>query len=170
MSDPGAPEQTGVPVPPSLRSVSTTDVAGRACPYPGPEDSSEAACPFPEAAATGRTSVCGYAGRGKRGYFIPGLIALIVLLAGGAFVNFGGLSHDTPSQLDGTNVATRIAQNYQANHQLESPPPVRCPNNEPVAAGLRFACQLLRPGAVPLSVDVTETRNGQITYRVTGAS
>ncbi len=60
----------------------------------------------------------------------------------------------------------RIAENYQNNHQLESPPPVRCPNNEPVAAGRRFVCQLLRSTAGPLAVDVTETGGGQITYQV----
>lgn len=144
-----------------------SDTATR-CPYPGVVEQDDSGCPFPEAAATGRTTACGYAGRGKRGYFIPGLIALAVLLAGGAVATAGGLSHASPSRLDGTHLGTLIAENYQNNHQLASPPPVRCPTNEPVAAGHHFVCQLLRTKGGPLTVDVTETGGGQITYQVPG--
>jgi hypothetical protein len=151
-ADPGAGPRDGAP----------------GCPYPGPVEAPASACPFPEAAATGRTSACAYAGKGKRGYFIPGLIALAVLLAGGAFATAGGLSHATPTQLDGVHVGTLIAENYQNNHQLESPPPVQCPRSEPVAAGHRFVCQLLRSKGGPLPIEVTETSGGQITYQLAG--
>ncbi|MGI8753131.1 MAG: DUF4333 domain-containing protein [Acidimicrobiales bacterium] len=152
--------------PPAAPVPASSDATG--CPYPGPDVATQSACPFPEAAATGRTSVCGYAGGGKRGYFVPGLIALAVLLAGGAFASAGGLSHASPSRLDGAHVGTLIAENYQNNHQLESPPPVQCPNNEPVASGHRFVCHLLRTKGCPLSVQVTETGGGQFTYQVPG--
>ena len=143
--------------------------AAGGCPYPGPVETGASECPFPEAAAAGRTSVCGYAGRGKRGYFLPGLIALAVLLAGGALATAGGLSHAAPTQLDGVHVGTLIAENYQNNHQLASPPPVQCPSTEPVVAGRHFVCQLLRSKGGPLTVDVTETGGGRITYQVAGS-
>ncbi|MDQ2727799.1 MAG: DUF4333 domain-containing protein [Actinomycetota bacterium] len=168
MSDLDASENAGAAPGPSARPAPASMHAAAGCPYPGPAAADDSACPFPGAAATGRTSACGYAGRGKRGYFIPGLIALAVLLAGGAFASAGGLSHASPTRLDGAHVGTLIAQNYQNNHQLESPPPVECPNNEPVAAGHLFVCHLLRTKGGPLRVEVTETGGGQVTYQVTG--
>jgi hypothetical protein len=112
--------------------------------------------------------VCGYAGKGKRGYFVPGIIALAVLLAVGAFAYGGGLSHAGPSGVDSSRVAALIAETYQNNHQLASPPPVQCPDHEPVAIGHRFECQLLRKAGGPLPVEVTETGGGQFTFQVTG--
>lgn len=167
MSDLDASENAGAGARPSAAAAPASRDAASGCPYPGPAMAQDSACPFPEAAA-GRTSVCGYAGRGKRGYFIPGLIALAVLLAGGAFASGGGLSHASPTRLDGASVGTLIAQNYQNNHQLESPPPVQCPDNEPVVAGHRFVCQLLGTKGGPLAVEVTETGGGRVTYQVPG--
>jgi hypothetical protein len=146
------------------------------CPYPGPSDTaaasepavSDPACPFPEAEAGGRPSACGYAGQSKRGYFVPGIIALAVLLAVGAFAYGGGLSHASPSAVDGSRVATLIAETYQNNHRLASPPPVQCPARQPAATGHRFGCQLLRQAGAPLPVEVTETGGGQFTFQVAG--
>lgn len=89
-----------------------------------------------------------------------------MLLVGGAIINGGALSHAPPTRLDGSHVASQIATTYQNNHQLTSPPPVTCPNNERVAPGLRFECQLLRARGGPLSIEVTQTGGGQFTYRV----
>ena len=89
-----------------------------------------------------------------------------MLLVGGAIINGAALSHAPPTRLDGSHVASQIATTYQNNHQLTSPPPVTCPNNEPVAPGLRFECQLLRARGGPLSIEVTQTGGGQFTYRV----
>lgn len=165
MSDLGAPEHPRAAAHPPSCPVPVPSDAAPGCPYPGPSGRQDGET---QEAATGRTTVCGYAGKGKRGYFVPGLIALAVLLAGGALATAGGLSHASPTRLDGTHVGTLIAENYQNNHRLESPPPVQCPNNEPVAAGHQFVCQLLRSNGGPLPVQVTETGNGQITYQVTG--
>lgn len=168
MSDLDASEHAGANAGPSAGPVPAAGDAGSGCPYPGPAKAGDSECPFPGPSTTGRTSVCGYAGTGKRGYFIPGLIALAVLLAGGAFATAGGLSNASPSRLDGVHVGTLIAENYQNNHQLASPPPVQCPPDEPVAAGHRFVCQLLRTKGGPLPVEVTETGGGRVTYQVAG--
>lgn len=120
-----------------------------------------------EVAPRGRTTACGYAGGGKRGYFVPGIIALIVLLAAGGIINAAAISHSPPKRLDGPYVATQIADAYQTTHHLESPPPVTCPDNQPVAAGYRFTCELQRTTGAPLPIGVTETGGGQI--RIDGA-
>lgn len=127
-------------------------------------------CPVAHGAdRASRTSVCGYAGGAKRGYFIPGMIALAVLLVGGGIVDAAAFSHGSPHRLPGPLISAQIADNYQGNHGLASPPPVRCPGDEPVTAGHHFTCQLLRANAAPLAVSVTETGGGQVSYQVAGS-
>lgn len=92
---------------------------------------------------------------------------MVALVAIALTIDATHLSNSSPTRLDGAQTANRIAQGYQEVHHLASPPPVQCPNDEPVAAGHRFACRLLRSGG-PLRVAVVETRGGGITYQVSG--
>lgn len=126
------------------------------------EVSSEQAGPA-DHAATGR------ARRSKRGYFVPGLIALVVLAVGGGLANFGGLDHAAPNRLAGPDVETFLAQAIQARDGLSSPPHISCPASEPVRAGLRFTCTWHRAGG-DRRLGVTETGRGQFRFTVEPAS
>jgi len=102
----------------------------------------------------------------RRGYFVPGLIALVAMLAGGAALNIGGLDHASPSRLAGSDVATFVAQGIQADRGLASPPAISCPSSEPDRAGFTFACVWHR-GAQDVAIRVTETtRTGQFRFSV----
>lgn len=104
----------------------------------------------------------------RRGYLVPGLIALAALVVIAVILDTTHRPDASPHRLDASETAARIAQGYQEDHHLASPPPVHCPNDEPVVAGRRFDCQLER-GNGPLTVAVTETGGGDIIYRVLGA-
>ena len=95
------------------------------------------AAPTPEAGRPGRPA--GHA-RGRRGYFLPGTIALLALLAIGGAVGAGDLSHPAPHTLSGNDVASEIALGIESAQGLRQPPSVSCPTAEPVRAGLRFTC------------------------------
>jgi hypothetical protein len=103
----------------------------------------------------------------KRGYFIPGLIALVAMAGIGAAVNFGGLDHGAPSRLAGSDVSTFLAQGIQAQQGLSAPPSITCPASEPVRAGLSFTCQWAHAG-VDQAVHVTETTAGQFRFSLAG--
>jgi hypothetical protein len=108
-------------------------------------------------------------GRSGRGYFVPGLIALVAMAAVGGAVNFAGLDHSSPSRLAGPDVATFVAQGIQTEDRLASPPPVVCPASEPVRTGLRFACRWQRQAGDRI-VNVTETDSrGQFRFAVVSA-
>lgn len=105
-------------------------------------------------------------GRSKRGYFVPGLIALVVLAAGGGLANFAGLDHSAPSHLAGSDVQTFLAQAIQAKDGTTKLPEIRCPASEPVKAGHTFTCTWEKAGAAT-RVLVTETdARGQFRFRV----
>jgi hypothetical protein len=110
----------------------------------------------------------GRSGRRGKGYFVPGLIALAVMVVAGGIVNFAGLDHAHPSSLAGRDVSTFVAQGIQAEDGLAAPPPITCPATEPVRVGLSFACTWQRVGG-DRRVTVTETDSrGQ--YRFTVSS
>ena len=91
--------------------------------------------------------------RPRRGYFLPGLIALTVLLAIGVAAGAGDLEHRPPPSLLGTDVAQELSVGIQAQ-QGGAEPTVTCPAREPVRRGLAFTCRTGGPhGRV---VQVTE--------------
>lgn len=105
----------------------------------------------------------------KRGYLLPGTIALVVL--GGLAAVFGvvGLQTHYPRTLAGPEEATLISQALQARarHGEAVPPTVRCPAVEPVRRGLVFDCTLVRPGGRAQTIRVTETNaRGSTSYEV----
>lgn len=78
----------------------------------------------------------------RRGYFVPGLVALAALLGIGTALGAGDLSHRPPSSLAGPDVAEELALGIQAQAGAPSTPPVSCPRSEPVRAGATFTCTL----------------------------
>lgn len=104
--------------------------------------------------------------RSKRGYFIPGLIALVVLAAGGGVANFAGLDHAAPHRLAGPDVETFLGQAIEAQNHLASAPSIRCPGSEPVRVGLSFTCTWQRAdGNRPVTVTEIDAR-GQFRFSV----
>ena len=99
------------------------------------------------------------AARRRRGYWIPGLIAMAVLLAIGLAFGAGDLDHGTLNTLPGTEVSQDIAQAIQAQDGTHVPPQVHCPASEPVRAGLQFTCTVTQ-GQTSRTVRVVET-NGR---------
>lgn len=97
------------------------------------------------------------AGRRGKGYFLPGFIALVALLAIGLFVGAGDLQHRPASTISGTDIASQIALGIQAQENLASAVQVSCPRQEPVRQGLTFQCTL--GGRPPRTVQVTEVDN-----------
>jgi hypothetical protein len=104
--------------------------------------------------------------RPRRGYLVPGAIALVVLVAIGAALGAGDLDHSRPSTLHGPDVAHELALGIQAQQRSHALPDVRCPATEPVRAGWQFACQLIGIGP-DRSVQVTEIDSrGHLRWRL----
>lgn len=79
--------------------------------------------------------------RRKRARWVPGIIALIALLAIGLVVGAGGdLSHPPPKSLSGSDISAQVAMSIQALESMSAPPKVTCPAHEPLEVGLRFRC------------------------------
>ena len=84
--------------------------------------------------------------RRRRGYWIPGLIALAVLLGIGLAFGAGDLDHSGPTTLAGPEIAENLAGAIQASEGTPSPPTVHCPHSEPARAGLQFVCTVGEAG------------------------
>ena len=96
--------------------------------------------------------------KSKRGYLLPGVIALAALLAIATAFGAGDLYHQPPTSLAGPDVASQIALAIQAERNVVSAPSVTCPANEPVRAGLVFYCvETPRVNGQPVRVTVRET-------------
>jgi hypothetical protein len=102
----------------------------------------------------------------RRGYLLPGVIALVALVAIGAAAGAGDLDHSRPSTLHGPDVAHELALGIQAQQGSRPLPDVRCPATEPVHDGWQFACRLV--GRAPdRSVRVTEIDGrGHLRWRI----
>lgn len=119
----------------------------------------------PDATTAAPAATGGRPRRGRRGYLLPGAIALAALIGLAAVINAVGQTHLSPRTLAGPDVATYITQGLQASGDRRGPV-VRCPASEPVRAGLVFACTLREAGATR-AVRVTETDgSGTFTYAV----
>jgi hypothetical protein len=93
--------------------------------------------------------------RGRRAYWIPGLIALVVLVVIAVAVGAGDLSHPAPSSLARSDVESQLALGIQTERRTSEPPTVHCPGPEPVRKGYRFDCVVLS-GRTATVVTVTE--------------
>jgi hypothetical protein len=104
-------------------------------------------------------------GRRRRGYWIPGLIALAVLLGIGLALGAGDLDHGGPTTLAGPAIARNLAGAIQASEGTPSPPTVHCPHSEPARAGLQFVCTATAAGTTR-TVHVTEINGrGGLSWR-----
>lgn len=93
--------------------------------------------------------------RGRRGYWIPGLIALTVLVLIAVAVGAGDLSHPAPSSLARSDIESQLALGIQTERRTSGPPSVHCPGAEPVRKGYRFDCVVVT-GETATVVTVTE--------------
>ncbi len=103
--------------------------------------------------------------RPRRGYFLPGVIALGALLGIGTAFGAGDLVHQAPRVLSGAEVASQVELGLQAELDTVSQPYVTCPASEPVKAGLTFTC-LEHPRTGPARpISVTEIdAHGQLRF------
>ncbi|HLH47318.1 MAG TPA: hypothetical protein VKV25_09170 [Acidimicrobiales bacterium] len=108
--------------------------------------------------------------RPKRGYLLPGTIALTVLAAGAALFAVVGLQTHYPGHLAGPEVASQIGVDIQTRSARAEalPPTVRCPAREPVRAGYVFHCTLVRGGRATRTITVTEGGGGSYRYALAG--
>lgn len=86
--------------------------------------------------------------RKRRGYFLPGVIALVALVVIGVVLGAGDLAHPASTSIQGPDIAQQIAEGIQAQQASGGPPSVACPASEPVRDGLTFQCTLRRDGRV----------------------
>jgi hypothetical protein len=107
----------------------------------------------------------------RRGYFLPGVIALAALLALGAAFGAGDLQHRGPSILAGRDVAEQLALAMQAQVAAPSAPSISCPSTEPVRKGLVFYCKVAPwRGAGRRELRVTEVdSSGRLSWSVVPA-
>ncbi len=106
----------------------------------------------------------------RRGYWLPAVIAMTVLLAIAAAVGAGDLDHSSPRTLPGSDVASQIAIGIQVQQGGTSPPSVRCPDHEPVRSGLTFECTL-GTGPNQRTVKVVEVdARGHLRWQITGVA
>ncbi len=101
----------------------------------------------------------------RRGYLVPGLIALAVLAVIAVAIDVIGLQPSTPTTLAGPDVATLIAQGMQARSGASQPPQIRCPSAEPVRAGVQFTCQLDAVGGARTILVQETTGQGTFTWK-----
>jgi hypothetical protein len=104
----------------------------------------------------------------RRGYFLPGVIALGFLVGLGALFGAGDLAHPAARIIYGSDIAQQIAEGLQAQQGSASLPTVSCPTREPVQTGLRFECRWSAEGGRPRPVYVTETDSrGEVRWSLT---
>ncbi len=114
---------------------------------PGPAEPSA-----PDAAA---------ARRKRRGYFLPGTIALLALVGIGAALGAGDLSHPAGSHLDGRNVEEQITLALSAQGGPAHAATVTCPASEPLQQGLSFTCRVTdSSGRQSVVVTEVDSRGG----------
>lgn len=104
----------------------------------------------------------------RRGYFVPGVIALVALVVLGVILGAGDLAHPADRTVDGPDIAQQISQGMQALNGSGDTPDVTCPAREPVREGLRFECSVTGAGYRDQTVYVVETDNrGEVRWSLT---
>jgi len=91
----------------------------------------------------------------RRGYWIPGAIALAVLVVLALAFGAGDLTHPAPRTLSGPDIESELALGIQTQQRWASPPTLHCPGTVAVKEGHRFSCTLDTAGG-PIPVDVVE--------------
>ncbi|HWE57983.1 MAG TPA: DUF4333 domain-containing protein [Acidimicrobiales bacterium] len=94
----------------------------------------------------------------RRGYFLPGFIAMGALLVIGVLFGAGDLEHPAARSVVGPDIAGQIAAAIQTVENARTTPDVHCPAREPVQLGLQFECTQ-GSGATTRPIYVTETDN-----------
>lgn len=94
----------------------------------------------------------------RRGYWVPGLIALTVLVMIGLIFGAGDLSHPAYTSINGPDIELQISQAMQVEQNTGTAPEISCPRREPVRAGLTFDCSARTPTGQEV-VHVTEIDN-----------
>lgn len=105
----------------------------------------------------------------RRGRWVPGIIALAVLLAIGIVFGAGAdLTHPAPHTLTGRDVASQLALGIQSEKGLTQAPHLSCPATEPVQAGFIFECTATGlPSTASVRVEITEIDNrGHLRWRL----
>lgn len=119
-------------------------------------------------APPGASGPSGSPAKSRRGYFLPGVIALATLLVIGAFLGAGDLAHPAVTTIDGPDIAQQIGEGIQATRASTSVPQVTCPAREPVRDGLQFRCSVAGPHGNAEAVYVTEIDSrGEIRWSLT---
>jgi hypothetical protein len=90
----------------------------------------------------------------RRGYLVPGIIALAACAIIAVVIDVAGLQSHTPTTLVGSQVAQDVSNTLQYQG-LGSSPDVRCPAKEPLRVGLVFDCTLVRSGRPAETIRVT---------------
>ncbi len=103
--------------------------------------------------------------RKKRGYLVPGVIALVVCAGLATLIDVAGLQARTPARLAATEAETFLSEAVQARDNLATPPSVRCPGTEPLRAGVSFSC-VIRLAGRDHRVRVQEGSGGRLSYEV----
>lgn len=80
--------------------------------------------------------------RPRRGYWLPAIIAMIVLVGIGLAVGAGDLNHSSPKRLSGRDIEQQLALGIESQQGLSRLPMVSCPASEPSVQGHRFTCTL----------------------------
>ena len=93
----------------------------------------------------------------RRGYFIPGIIALVVLLVIGLVLGGGDLEHPAATTIYGSAIESQIANGIQDVRDTNATIDVACPAQEPVKQGLQFSCTATGAGLENQTVYVVET-------------
>lgn len=93
----------------------------------------------------------------RRGYFLPGVIALIVLVVLGIVIGGGDLEHPASTTIYGSAIESQIANGIQDVRNTNSLVRVSCPAQEPVKQGLTFDCTADGAGLKHQTVYVVET-------------
>jgi hypothetical protein len=125
-------------------------------------DDGELRCPF----GGGPAAAPGSRPRPKRGYLLPGTIALFVCAAIAVVIDLAGLQTHTPHVLAGQDVEQYLQENLQTT---SSPPAVHCPADEPLRTGLTFTCIVTPTGGTARAVRITEiSDNGS--FRIDGTA
>lgn len=102
--------------------------------------------------------------RRRRGYWLPGLIAMTFLVVVSVAFGLVGLRSYVGHRLEGPVVAEDLALDLQSGASI---PSVHCPSEEPRRAGLSFYCTESSPGRAPRRIEVTETAaKGGFRYRL----
>jgi hypothetical protein len=93
----------------------------------------------------------------RRGYFIPGVIALIAMVVLGVIIGGGDLEHPAATTIYGPAIESQIANGIEDVRNTNSSVDVTCPAQEPVKQGLRFECTANGGGLTNRTVYVVET-------------